>query len=394
MNESSKVLKIFEFLKYSALALIPILNIYNGIFIINFGFIFVILFAVFEIFINRGIVEFNREFLLFMSVMIGLNIITGFLHLDYLDIDAVMNNTFYMVIITLVGTYFAKPSAVDRERFYKYLVVIGIFCTLFLFVQAFLYTKGIVLYGYIPGLEVEGIEDTLSVSISYGRPTSFFTEPAHYAIFILPVYAMALYRRQTFLSILFLAGLIVSTSSTGIMGAIIITTIFIFKKTKISIILKWVMLLVGVFIFIQFLPELNESAVFDKVKFVNLKSNVRIFGTLEYFKYFGIKEMFFGAGLNRFSHFLSRYISGGVQNYANAAFYAFFSFGLIGGSILTYYIVRLHKLSKFKMIYLSFIIVYVTDQILFNRNFLYLVLLLYIYSDREDEETPWVEARL
>ena len=125
-----------------------------------------------------------------------------------------------------------------------------------------------------------------------------------------------------------------------------------------------------------------------------MKSNVRVFGTLVYFKYFSVKEIFFGVGLNRFSNFLSRFISGGVFNYASAVFYAFFSFGIIGGSILTYYVIRLHRLSKFKMIYLCFIIVYVTDQILFNRNFLYLVLLLYVFSEREDEETPWVEARL
>ena len=234
MNESSKVLKIFEFFKYLSLALIPILNIYSGILIINFGFALLIVLAVFEIFINRGVIEYNREFLLFMAIMIGLNIVTGFLHLDYFDIVAVMNNTIYMLVITIVGTYYAKPSVVDRDRFFKFLTVIGVICTLFLFLQAVLYANNVVVYGYIPGLQVDEavVEDTLSVSISYGRPTSFFTEPAHYSIFILPVYAMALYRRQYFLSLLFFAGLVVSTSSTGIMGLIIITAIFVFKKNK------------------------------------------------------------------------------------------------------------------------------------------------------------------
>lgn len=395
MKETSKLIKVFDFFKYLALALIPILNIYSGVLIINFGLAILLAIAILEILINRGEFSYNREFLIVMSVIVGLNIITGFLHLQMLDIDSVMNNTFYVIVITLVGTYFMKPTVVDRDLFFKFLCVIGVICTLFLFFQAIMYARGVLIYGYIPGLQVDKsvLADPLTASISYGRPTSFFTEPAHYSIFILPIYALALNRRKFLLSLLFLAGLFVSTSSTGYLGMVVVTGIFIAKEKKIPVIIKWIMAIIGVVLIIQFIPTIDESGILEKFKFANLASNTRVFGTLQYFKYFGVKEIFFGVGQNRLASFMSQYTSENIANYASGAFFIFFTLGLVGGTFWTAYVVRLYRLSRFKILYFVFLIVYLSDQILFNRNLLYLLMFLYIYADREDEKLPWVEVR-
>lgn len=396
MKESRKLLKVFDFFKYLTLALIPILNIYSGILIINFGFAVLLALAILEILINRGSFSYNREFLIVMSVVIGLNIVTGFLHLQMLDIDSVMNNTFYMIVIALVGTYFMKPTVVDGDRFFKYLCVISVICTLYLFYQAIMYACGVVVYGYIPGLKVDKsvIEDVLSVPISYGRPSSFFSEPAHYAIFILPIYAMALNRRKFLLSVFLLAGLIVSTSSTGYLGLLVITAIFVAKEKKIPIIIKWILSILGIILIIQFIPVIGESGILEKFKFVNLVSNTRVFGTLQYFKYFGVKEILFGVGQNRLESYMSHYTAENIENYSCAVFFAFFSYGIFGGSFWTCYVARLHRLSRFKMIYIVFIIVYLSDQILFNRNLVYLLLLLYVFSDKDDGKIPAPETAM
>jgi hypothetical protein len=388
MEEMSREHRVFDFFKYGALAVSPILNIYTGIANINIGFIVLMALMVFEILMSKGRFEINVELFIIFSIMIVLNIVAGFIHMRELSIELTMNNTYTIIIMAVMSTYYVRRDVLDRERFFKYLFVVGLVCSAFVFIQYVLYhLAGRVVYGFIPGLSVDPsiIENTADASVSYGRPTSLFSEPAHFAIFILPVYAIALDKRKFFLCAVFLLALILSTSSTGMMGAIIVTAIFIAREPKIPLILKWVLMLVGVVFFIQFLPTISESGIFEKVKFVNLKSNTRIFGTLEYFKYFGTKELLFGVGLNQLSAYILRVASRDVNNYASALFFVFFSFGVLGGSIWTWFVFRLHRLSKNKILFIVFLIVYLSDQILFNRNLFYLLLILYVFSDKNEE---------
>lgn len=385
MEESIRPHRLFDFFKYLALALSPILNIYMGVANINLGFLVLLLLMLVEILLNRGRFEINPEMFLIFTVMIVLNIATGLLHMPDLGIEGTMNNTYAVFVMAVVSTYYVRRGVVDRERFYKYLRVLGLVCSAFVFVQSLLYLFGVVVYGFIPGLTVDPsvTADPSAASISYGRPTSFFSEPAHFAIFILPVYATSLFRRRFFLSAVFLAALILSTSSTGMMGAIVVTGLFVAREPKIPLLIKWVLALGGLVLLIQFLPELSESGIFEKFKFVNLKTNIRVFGMLEYFRYYGAKELLLGVGLNRLSDYIGLVASRQVANYASALFFAFFSFGIVGGSVWTWFVWRLHRLSREKLLFVIFLIVYVTDQILFNRNLFYLLLILYVFSDKD-----------
>jgi hypothetical protein len=374
----------------------PILDFYKGIRFVNLGTVVLIAVMLLEILIKKGRFEYNREFLIFMALLVALNIIDGFMLMDRIDITTTMNNTASVVVFTAVGAYFIRSSVVEKERFFRFLCAVALISTLFIFVQYVMYLRGTVVYGLIPGLQLEnpitGI--TSEVSISYGRPTSFFREPAHYAIYILPIYTMTLFRRRFALSIVFLAGLLVSTSSTALFIALVVTAIFIAQEKRIPIIIKWILAIIGVVLLIQFIPTINESGVIEKLKFVNLTTNIRVFGTLQYFKYFGAQELFFGVGLNQISSYMKAFTTEQVANYANAIFFSFFSFGLVGGGLWTYYMVRLFRLSRFKMVFLVFLMVCLSDQILFNRNLMYLMMLLYIFSDgngkaaRGDPATP------
>ncbi len=387
MEEIAQEHRVFDFLKYGALALLPILNIYKGISFINLGFCVLLLLMLVEVTLNRGHFEINVKILLILSVMIVLNILTGFIHMNYIDIKVTMNNTMNMIVFMIVSTYYVKDNVVDKERFYKFLCVIGVLCSLFVFVQYLMYLRGSVIYGIISWLPSDySVTDPAGGgSISYGRPPSFFTEPAHFAIFILPVYAITLNRRKFWLSFIFIVALVLSTSSTGMMGAIIVTGIFVANEPRIPLIIKWILMLIGVVLFIQFLPTISESGIFEKVKFVNLKSNDRIFGTLEYFKYFGTKELLFGLGLNQLSEYVRLMSSRDINNYASALFYSFFSFGVLGGSVWTWFIWQLHRLSKKKVLFIVFLVAYLTDQILFNRNLFYLLLVLHVFSDKDEK---------
>ena len=383
--------RIFEFLKYAAMAVMPILDIYRGIYfagisVLNLGLTVLFVIAITEILLNGGQFEFNRELLFFLGIILALNIIDGFLHVGELDIMLTFKNTMYTAVVALLAAYFVRTTIVDRERFFKFLCAVAVLSSVFIFIQYAFYLSGVVVYGFIPGLPLETpVRDVWDVSIYYGRPTSFFREPAHYAIYVMPVYALCLFRKKYLMSAIFLAGLFISTSSTGLFGALVATGIYVAREKRIPIIIKWVLAIIGAALVIQFIPSLNKSSVLDKLRFVNLAENSRVFGTLQYFRYFGLKEVFFGVGLNQLSSYMEIYTAQNIQNYANSLFFSFFSFGLVGGSIWTYYVVRLARLSRFKIVYIIFVIVYMSDQILFNRNLVYLLLVLHVFADREEE---------
>jgi hypothetical protein len=391
MRVTSKPRRVFEFLKYTALAVMPILDIYRGIYfsgmsILNLGLTVLLVFAVVEILIDKGKFEFNRELLIVMGLLLALNIIDGFLHIGELDIMLTFKNTMYTAVMAIIAVYYIRTTIVDKERFFKFLCAVGVLCSVFICIQYVFYLYGVVVYGFIPGLTLDtAIKDVWDVSIYYGRPTSFFREPAHYAIYIMPLYTFCLFRKKYLLSAIYLAGLIVSTSSTGLFGALVVTGIYIYKEKKIPIIFKWILAIIGAVLVIQFIPALNESSVLDKLKFVNLTENIRVLGTLPYFKYYGLKEIVFGVGLNQLQSYMKIFTSQDVQNYANSLFFSFFSFGLLGGSLWTWYVVRLHKLSLFKGVYIIFIVVCLSDQILFNRNLFYLLMLLHVFADKAED---------
>lgn len=391
MKETKRLYNVFEFFKYCALALIPILGIYTGFQIISLGFAILLVLMILEIMINRGRFEINKELLIIMAIMTGLNIIIGVINMSIGNIKVTMNITylvdsFSMLVVTVICGYFVKSSVVDKDRFFKYLCVVGVLSTVFIFIQYILYLFGIIIHGFIPGLTVDkavGVSYT-GDSILNGRPTSFFAEPAHYATFIMPIYALALFRRKFFLSALFLAGLFVSTSSTGLLGALVVTGIFIASEKKIPIIIKWIFAIIGVMLLIQFLPTINKSGIFEKMKLFNLTSNTRVFGMLEYFRYFGPVEAIFGVGLNQIANYMTMFTTEDVSNYANALFFSFFCFGLLGGTFWSAYVFRLHRLSRNKILFIVFLIIYLSDEILFNRNLVYLLLLMYVFSDKDE----------
>ena len=391
MNETSKAARIFEFLKYSALALLPVLDIYRGIEIsgtpvLALGMAVLLALAVIEIFVNRGRFVINRHLLFIFLLLIAINIIDGFLHMGDIDISGTLNNTLYVIAASLISAYYVRTGIVEKERFLKFLIAVGLVATIFIFIQYILYLKGTVIYGFIPGLPLDKpIQYDWDVSISYGRPNSIFTEPAHYTIYILPIFAILLFRRRFILSAVFMAGILVSTSSTGLFISLVVLGIFIAKEKRIPIIIKWILAIIGVVLLIQFIPTLSKSSVIEKLKFVNLATNVRVFGTLESFRYYGVKELLLGTGLNRLAEYVKLTAGLDVDNYANTFFFVFFSFGFIGGSAFTAYIVRLHKLSRFKMVFLVLILVCFSDQLMINRNLIYLLLLLHVFADQGAE---------
>jgi hypothetical protein len=253
--------------------------------------------------------------------------------MNLLDIEKCFNNSAQLLIIAVICAYYVKATVADKDIFYKYLKFVAIVSSLFLITQHYLYTtSGYVLSGSLPLERVTEIQN----SITYGRPNSFFNEPAHFSIYVLPVYALSLKRRNYITSIVLLVALFLSTSTTGIVAGIIVTAIYIFLQKRIHLVFKIIFVLLGITGLILYLPVLVTTDTFTKMSFGNLINNVRVFGTLKYFKYFSLVDIIFGVGLNQLETFLANYTNASIYNIANAFVYSIFSFELWAASSGTF----------------------------------------------------------
>ncbi|UOO37044.1 hypothetical protein IZU99_07140 [Oscillospiraceae bacterium CM] len=385
MNKAAR-LNGFELFKYGVLALMPILGAYKGILVFNLGTVLLLFVLVVDVLVKRGRVLLNLKLLLVIVTLAVLNIVTGLLHMRTLPLTGVMNNSLDMLVTAILCAYFIHSEIVDRDVFYRFLQVVALACAAFLCVQYFLYTRGIILTGLVvPAIEPSLLEAYPSIAITYGRPNSVFLEPAYFAIYVLPVYALSLNRKKYLTAIFLLVTLYLSTSTTGVAAAIVISLIFIVRKKEIPIIVKWVLFLIGLAVLVMNVSAFADVKVFEKLRFSNLKDNIRVFGSLQYFRYFGVKEILFGAGLNQLAGYVKSVSTEIIGNGTNALFFSFFSFGVVGGLLWNTYLASLFKVSRNKVLFLVLILIYLTDQILFNRHLFYLLLLLFVFADRETD---------
>jgi hypothetical protein len=59
----------------------------------------------------------------------------------------------FLIVVTLVGTYYIRVNIVEKERYFKFMSAVGI-AAASLFYQYILYLKGTVVNGFIPGLRL------------------------------------------------------------------------------------------------------------------------------------------------------------------------------------------------------------------------------------------------
>jgi hypothetical protein len=381
-NNKVRIFESFFDIKYFLLALCPILSLYSFIPLFSIGYFCLIVYMIIDLLFRRRSQRFNFTIIVIMLLLILINIFSGFINDYILDITQSFNNTAGMIVFSIIAAFYCVSSNLNKEKWYKASKIVAIAATLYLFYQYFsYYFLNTIHSGLVPFLKLAG--DNVYESIIYGRPNSFFYEPAHYAIYILPVLAISISKREYLIGILLIVGLFLSTSTTGIAITIFII-LFTFIKSKSTQIIPTLLFVLLVMIFIFFIvpDKILNVFLFDKLSQQSLFESLRIFKPLDYFQFLSGSNWLFGVGLNQLSSYIGTMIIGDVENYANVYFFSIFSFGIIGGVIWISYMISLYKnvLSEFKVIFYLFIIICFTDQLLFNRNLLYLLIFVYAYS--------------
>ena len=281
----------------------------------------------------------------------------------------------YGIIICLFPLCFVS-NYINTDVFLKTVLFGSVLASLILIWQwvSLLVTGSFQMNVFIPGLEIYRDIETFTKF----RPSSFFTEPAHFAIYVLPAFQIALNQKKHFLTCLYAFSILCSGSATGFVLMSILMVYHLYhigsKKWYVAL-LGIVALIIGIqFVYVMF-PEIFLK-FFDKFDAVmEGNSNSRLLGPIDYLSLLQYYEHFCGITLNQLHNLLvedGRFTI--TKNYANAVIYMYISFGITGFLVLIDYIVR--KFCAIKTSY-GFLIIFISivcsDQILFNGNFLYLI---------------------
>ena len=380
-------------LKYILIAVFPILSLYEFIPLLDVGLFLLLLIVVLKVIKQNLVSQINIEIFYTMLALIILNILVG--AFKYPDITNTLNNSAGMIVFTIPAIFLCCPGYLEKDRFYQACKIVGLIATIFLFYQSFSYNiLDVIIKGNLPFLTP--LESGF-VSIEYGRPTSFFYEPAHYCIYIAPIYAMSIIKKEYWLAMILFLGVVLSTSTTGIFLMLIIPLIIYIRKAK-SIAFIGVFIVAGLLLFI-YLPDIFNQYL-SKLSLTSLMDNIRILGTLTYFQYFSLPEWLFGVGINRLAEFLLMNGETYGRNYANSMIFLFFSFGIVGAVFwLNLCIVMFKKIAaNYRVMWYILVFVLLSDQILFNRNLLYLLIWVYIvYREtlrKYDESSISIESTI
>ncbi|MGV8148984.1 MAG: hypothetical protein ACLKAK_10080 [Alkaliphilus sp.] len=228
-----------------AIMLFVLLSIYSASFM-TITIADVVLLCIFPIYtIDLFLARRNKKakihkqlFLLIYFIIVHLLLIIAMNH-DVFESDLILRTMRYISYLAIIAV-FAKEYF-DIRLAWRILRFLAVASSLFLFIQYILMRHfDVYLSGFIPGVM---LADERLASLSYNfalghitRPRSFFSEPAHYASFVLLYFGLALfgnYKKEKWGIIIAGAGLLVSGSATGILtqfGIIVLWLLKLFKE--------------------------------------------------------------------------------------------------------------------------------------------------------------------
>ena len=304
---------------------------------------------------------------------------------NYFSTSLYFNN--HATILIFFFSLIVFTARCNIRLFINTLVVVGVAAaTVAIFQRTqLLLTGSFYMDFFIPGLEVSRDLDSFSMN----RVSSFFTEPAHLAIYLLPVSAILLKQRKILLFAITALGILFSGSTTGFLLLSAIIFIYLISADVKKIYLFLFVILVGLFVIliVTYFPDVLLDNV-DKLQ-GSESGDIRLLGPLQHLQLFDPIQWIVGIGLNQLGEFLRSHgiylvTEWGAEinaNYANAILYMLISYGLIGFIYTFRYFVKSIKKYRCDLCFLVIILgVLASDQVWFNQNLLY-ILCFMIFSE-------------
>ncbi len=304
---------------------------------------------------------------------------------------------FVMSIATFVNVF-------DLDKLYKWWRIIGVLFMIGLFYHSieyyvFNHYVDMIKLPFLPLSDNKVFEKILT--IDYTRPRSFFTEPSHYASFMLPLLFLNLLYKDYRYGAINMVFLLLSTSSLGIVTGAFLLIVMSFKHTSFKIkLLLIIFLIVGYFCFLNL--DIFQFAR-DKIASSNggdESSSLRIFFTASVWaelpidlKMLGIPSYSIGDFLQHNSKYIPNQLVWVLQdessiNYASSIWFVAVKFGLIvWGVYLFFYIRNIKKSWSSPILYYALMIFVATfiQSCFLNSIFMsQIVLMLVLLNNKKD----------
>lgn len=275
-----------------------------------------------------------------------------------------------------------------KEDFWKYSNYFGILSCAFLYIQALFLAIG--KNPPVGKIEFLNLLDHASfISTTWGfRLNSVFQEPSYFAIYLLPLLVINLSDKKYLISIFYVFGLWISSSSMGILGSLIVLVYFSlinksYMKKMVLILTGGVLLHLFFYNFIEYYSvSINRSI--DKISYISEDSSIRISGQSFLFDLLPFHNQLFGVGINQMQNYFLGSIHN-VYNYSNSFIITLINTGVLGFiSYLIFILYLAYKslLNKRLIFMLLFLIVAATDYFIYNYFFFYLLTFIIIQSER------------
>ena len=304
----------------------------------------------------------------------------------YFSTTLYLNN--HATILIFFFSLIVFTAECNIELFVNTLVVVGVAAASVAIFQRtqLLLTGSFYVDFFIPGLEVSRDLESFTMN----RVSSFFTEPAHLAIYLLPISTILLKQGKIILFAITALGILFSGSTTGflLLSAIIFIYLISADVKKIYLFLFAIFVGLSAILIITYFPDVILDNV-EKIEGTD-SGSFRLLGPLQYFIFFDTIQWIVGIGYNQLGDFLH---SHGIHlmtewgqeiggNYANAILYMLISYGLIGFIYTIRYFVKSIKKYRCDECFLVIILgVLASDQVWFNRNLLYILCFMIFSSE-------------
>jgi len=349
------------------IALFPVLDVYAFLPGITLGFASVICLAVIFFLKSRNFYA-EKDFVIFSIVIVTLHLVAYlFYNHSFTDSYIMLNNLIYLILYVLIlSNLLTFPIDKVYLRSTYLIALIATFIAIFQFISFTLKDQLPLFY-----LPIE-LKNRMIDQISPNRPSSIFLEPADFAIFLLPVLYVSLIQKKYIYVIIFIIGLILSQSSTAIIGGILV---FLYSQLFQKHFIKGffvISILVTIIIFnYQIVNDLFEaSKTLEKLE--NYENESRLLGNFHILKEMNFMQLFLGLGIGQYQQF-ANYFSIASYPFVNTILYTVFNCGILGLIVFIAFLVQKAYCSKYKGIIFIFFFLSFTDNLFFSNWMLYLL---------------------
>lgn len=386
---------------------LPILHIYRlpNVSIFTIGDLAVIILFIYSLLKNNYRIN-NKMYAIFLtySVVISLSMVFLGIREDYSEvINRMLRELLYgfCFLIWSNKNYFSKTQILDLYNkisiFLSSLVYIQYIGIIFFHKYIFFWFKKLPLH---VAMDNSTFLNNIIYSINTGdyRPSGIFTEPAHFAQYILPMLIITIFLKKNIkLEIFFLGAILISGSSNGIISlvVIIIIQLLLLIKTKKYLIPVYCLLFISFFIIYAKLglhQTIMEKFLGFGSSISHTSANLRIYRGFNLFSQLPMVFSILGVGGGSIISIIKKieltdYYSF-AGDYINSISYLLISYGIIGFTLYIlsfkeYIFSKKYTITNLVMIIILFVLLSTSSLYV---SPIYLLMLLLIDLDYSEDE--------